>query len=557
MITKSSAFVLSAALAVTAMSGCAQVEATESPTEEAPSVELELLTWNGPDSLANYYEGYQQIVDAYQELNPDVKITIRTEEETAYGSILETGFAGGTASDIIQMKSGQRLTYSANLLDLREFFGETNPYADDQVWMDTFVGGEGAFPVEDNGVNANALLFVPNDGNPEVFAGRMYIFNTQLVQDAGLDPADTPQDFKDFFEWMVALDGNSDVAPIAGSNDVGGKVSQIGYGFGEKYADQFFDSQYNDTDLSGDLFWDKIYTLTSYDGGSAMPLSDLPYYPAMFALIKQHLSYFQDSWTENTPETEVLTFASGKAALMQTSFWDYGSLVGALSESAFPAGYGIFQMPYFGADTLAYAVEQGWITQEEADAAAPYVVTRPATASGAGRHDYGFSLNNSLAEDPEKLAAAVDFLKYLSSPGAQATYVETAQSFSPVIGVPLVDSLSPFVVPEPEGGFAEQVLGYTVIEWGKAGWDVVFTQYLSGAITWQDLVSQVAYPEWAADIPAPDGLATAVADAQAAFDAAADADKEAAQRSLTYAQLRESLYNTYYHNKTGDLVELN
>ncbi len=540
------ALVVSAALAVTALSAC---------TAPEPKIELELLTWHGPDSLTNYYEGYQQVINDYQAAHPDVRITIKSEEDASYGSILETGFAGGTAPDIIQMKSGQRSTFATNLLDLREFLGAESPYADDQVWMDTFVGGEGAFPVEDNGVNANSILFIPNDGNPEVFAGRMYIFNTKIVEDAGLDPEDTPKDFKDFFEWMEALDGNPDIAPIAGSNDVGGKVSQIGYGFGEKYADNFFAEQFDDTDLSNDLFYDKVYVLTNYTGGSEMPLTELPYYPAMFALIKQHLSYFQESWTENTPETETLTFASGKAALMQTSFWDYGSLVGALGESAFPEGYGLFQLPYFGADTLDYAVDQGWITEEEAEAAAPYAVDRPATASGAGRHEYGFTLNKALADDPEKLDAAIDFLQFLSSPEEQKKYVEIAQSFSPVVGVEVVESLAPFVVPEPEGGFAEQVLGFTVIEWGKAGWDVVFTQFLNGEITAEELVKQVAYPEWAADIPDSATLAAATADAQAQLDAATEEEKEGKERALAYAQLRESLYNTYYHSMTGDLTE--
>jgi ABC-type glycerol-3-phosphate transport system substrate-binding protein len=541
------ALVVGAALAITTLSGC---------TAPEPRVTLELLTWHGPDSLTNYYEGYQQVIADYQAANPDVRIEIKSEEDASYGSILETGFAGGTAPDIIQMKSGQRSTFATNLLDLREYLGTESPYASDEVWIDTFVGGEGAFPVEDNGVNANSILFVPNDGNPEVFAGRMYIFNKKIVTDAGLDPEQTPKDFTEFFEWMEALDGNADIAPIAGSNDVGGKVSQIGYGFGEKYADRFFAEQFNDTDLSNDLFYDKIYTLTNYTGGAQMPLTDLPYYPAMFALIKQHVSYFQDSWKENSPETETLTFASGKAALMQTSFWDYGSLVGSLGEASFPDGYGLFQMPYFGAGTLDYAVEKGWITEEEASAAAPYAVDRPATASGAGRHEYGFTLNAALADDPEKLEVAIDFLQFLSSPDEQKKYVDIAQSFSPVVGVEVVDSLTPFVVPEPEGGFAEQVLGYTVIEWGKAGWDVVFTQFLNDEISAEELVKQVAFNEWAADIPDSATLATATADAQAQLDAATEEEKEGKERALAYAQLRESLFNTYYHSMTGDLTEL-
>lgn len=564
MRTRPIALVASAALAVAALSGCSATSpspsgsaSTPTPTPAAtPSVELSLLTWHGPDSLTNYYEGYQQVIDDYQATNPDVRITITSEEDASYGNILETGFAGGTAPDIIQMKSGQRSTFAKNLLDLREYLAGTSPYADGKVWLDTFVGGEGAWPVEDNGVNANSLLFVPNDGNPEVFAGRMYIFNTKIVQDAGLDPKNPPQNFKQFFEWMETLDKNADIAPIAGTSDVGGKVSQVGYGFGEHYADKFFADEFNDTELSNDLFYDKIYALTSYTGGKQMALTDLPYYPAMFALIKQHLSYFQDSWTENSPETETLTFASGKAALMQTSFWDYGSLVGSLSESSFPAGFGLFQIPYFGKETLDYAVGKGWISAQEAAAAAPYAVDRPATASGAGRHEYGFSLNKSLADDPAKLAAAVDFLKFLSSPTEQKKYVEIAQSLSPAVGVDVVDSLSSFIVPEPAGGFAEQVLGYTVIEWGKAGWDVLFTQYLKGDITAKDLVKGVAFPEWAGDIPDSAALAAATADAKAQLEAAAAADKEGKQRALAYAELREKLYNTYYHSKTGDLTEL-
>ncbi len=546
MNKKPIALAVSAALALTALSGC---------TAPEPRVTLELLTWHGPDSLTNYYEGYQQAINDYQAANPDVRITIKNEEDASYGSILETGFAGGTAPDIIQMKSGQRLTFAPNLLDLREYLAAESAYSEGELWMDTFVGGEGAFPVEDNGVNANSILFVPNDGNPEVFAGRMYIFNKKIVQDAGLNPDETPQDFKQFFEWMEALDGNADIAPIAGSSDVGGKVSQIGYGFGERYADRFFAEEFSNTDLSGDLFFDKIYTLTNYAGGSEMPLTSLPYYPAMFALIKQHVSYFQDSWTENSPETETLTFASGKAALMQTSFSDYGSLISALSDATFPDGYGLFQLPYFGADTLDYAVDKGWITSDEAEAAAPYAVDRPATASGAGRHEYGFTLNKTLADDPEKLEVAIDFLQFLSSAEQQAKYVETAQSFSPVVGVELVESLEPFVVGEPEGGFAQEVLGYTVIEWGRAGWDVVFTQYLNGDLTAEELVEQVAFTEWAADIPDSATLAASTADAQAQLDAATEEEKEGKERALAFAQLRENLYNTYYHNMTGDLTE--
>jgi ABC-type glycerol-3-phosphate transport system substrate-binding protein len=524
---------------------------------QAAETTLELMTWHGPDSSTKYYEGYQEIADAYMADHPDVSITIKHEEDATFGNILETGFAGKTAPDIIQMKSAQRATFSGQLLDLRKYLEQPNPYDKrSKRWMDNFVGGEAAFPPEDNGTNANSLLFVPNDGNPDVYAGKLYIFNTKLIADAGLDPQSPPVDWKDMFTWLETLkSAQPDVAPIAGSNDVGGKVSQIGYGFGPDYADRFFSKEFNDPEFANDLYNDKLYVLTCYTGGSQMPLTDLPYYPAMFKLMKQHLSYYQPSWTENSPETETLSFASAKAAMMNTTFWDYDTLVGSLSESAFPEGFGLFQLPYFGKETLPYAVEKGWITQAEADAAAPYAVDRPAAAGGAGKHEYGFTVNKAVAADKAKLTATIDFLRFLSSKKTQDTYVETARSMSPVKGVKLIDSLSHFVIKEPPGGYAERILGYTVVEWGKSGWDVAVTKFLAGDLSAEAMVREVAGDEWVKDIPKLATLEENVATAKAEVEAAAEAEKPDKERALEFAELRLKFYEKYFYDAKGDLEE--
>ncbi|MBB5791707.1 ABC-type glycerol-3-phosphate transport system substrate-binding protein [Jiangella mangrovi] len=550
MTRKTAAAALAAAMTgLAALSACSDGE-----PEQEPEITLELLTWHGPDSTTNYHAGYQQIIDDYTAEHPEIAIEIRHEEDASYGNILETGFAGDTAPDLIQMKSAQRSTFAANLLDLRDYLAEPSPYAEGGPWIDTFTGGEAAFPVEDNGTSPNALLFVPNDGNPEVSAGKMYIYNKALIEEAGLDPDAPPEDWKDLFEWLEALSGNDDVAPIAGSNDVGGKVSQVGYGFGAGYADQFFAPEFNDPAFSDELYNDKLYILTCYAGGSQLPLTSAPYYPAMFKLMAQHVGYFQESWTENTPETEVLTFASGRAAMMNTTFWDYGTLVSSLGEETFPDGFGLFPVPYFGTETLDYAVDQDWITQEDADAAEPYVVDRPANVGGAGIHEYGFSVNAALADDPERLDVAIDFLRFLSSQEEQAKYVETAGSISPVEGVDLIDSMSSFVLEEPEGGFARQILGYSVVEWGKAGWDVDVTRFLNGEIDWDEMVTSVAAPEWVADIPTLETLQGAVATAEQELAAATPEDTEAKEHALGLAQLRLQIYQRYYYEASGDLV---
>jgi ABC-type glycerol-3-phosphate transport system substrate-binding protein len=538
-----------------AMLGTSMLAACSDDPKASASTTISLMTWHGPDSSTKYYEGYQEAAEAYMEDHPDVAIEIKHEEDATFGNILETGFAGKTAPDIIQMKSAQRATFSGQLLDLRKYLNQPNPYDKrGKAWIDNFVGDEAAFPPEDNGQNPNSLLFIPNDGNPEVFAGKMYIYNKKLVKDAGLDPESPPVDWKDLFTWLEALKGQPDVAPIAGSNDVGGKVSQVGYGFGADYADKFFADKFNDPEFANDIYQDKLYVLTCYTGGSQMPLTDAPYYPAMFKLMKQHLSYYQPSWTENSPETEILSFASAKAALMNTTFWDYDTLVGSLSEASFPDGYGLFQLPYFGAETLGYAVDKGWITQAEADAAAPYAVDKPAAAGGAGKHEYGFTVNKAVAKNKAKLNATIDFLRYLSSKKAQDTYVETARSMSPIKGVELIDSLSNFVVKEPEGGYAERILGYTVVEWGKAGWDVAVTKFLAGDMTADAMVEEVAADEWAKDIPKEATLRANVDAAQGEVDKATDDTKAEKERALAFAKLRLEFYQEYYYDAKGDLT---
>jgi hypothetical protein len=80
-------------------------------------------------------------------------------------------------------------------------------------------------------------------------------------------------------------------------------------------------------------------------------------------------------------------------------------------------------------------------------------------------------------------------------------------------------------------------------------------KYLNDEISWEEMVQEVAAPEWAADIPDPAALAEAVTTAEADLKKAKGAEKAEKERAVQYAQLRADLYNEYYHEATGDLVE--
>lgn len=81
---------------------------------------IELLTWHNADT-GNFYEGYVALAEAYEAEHPDVDIVIRSEPESSYNSLLETGFSGGTISDIIQMKQTERTLYNSQVLNLEPY----------------------------------------------------------------------------------------------------------------------------------------------------------------------------------------------------------------------------------------------------------------------------------------------------------------------------------------------------------------------------------------------------------------------------------------------------
>ena len=103
--------------------------------------ELVVMTWHGPYDSTQYYQGYKYLEEEYEKLHKDVDVVLRSEPDAQYTQILDTGFSGGTAPDIILMKSAQRSTYLSDLLDLTPYFLEKSAYSDSDRRIDDFIGG--------------------------------------------------------------------------------------------------------------------------------------------------------------------------------------------------------------------------------------------------------------------------------------------------------------------------------------------------------------------------------------------------------------------------------
>ncbi|MGJ8526975.1 extracellular solute-binding protein [Maritalea sp.] len=62
--------------------------------------QLDFWSWRQED-----VKGYNQIIAAFEEQNPDIKVTFTAHEATAYNTILTTALAGGAGPDIMHTRS--------------------------------------------------------------------------------------------------------------------------------------------------------------------------------------------------------------------------------------------------------------------------------------------------------------------------------------------------------------------------------------------------------------------------------------------------------------------
>lgn len=552
--------------------------------------ELVVMTWHGPYDSTQYYQGYKYLEEEYEKLHKDVDVVLRSEPDAQYTQILDTGFSGGTAPDIILMKSAQRSTYLSDLLDLTPYFLEKSAYSDSDRWIDDFIGGMSSFKLENSGSEAEAKLgymFVPFDSNPNFAEEMMFVFNKKQVAAAGLDPEDTPETYEEFFVWMETLSEDFPNGRIAGNTDVGTKLSHITFEFGNHYYDSFFDAKYSEADVSDALFWDKAYIVLTYSqngfeeeldakglqvpvSGAPMATDSTPYNDAMMEFARQYLAQYREGWISTNDTDAALLFTRGDVPVYTATANTYDTLLSDIEAQGgdkFNAGedaVGLFPVPYMDADTLDYAVEKGWITQAQADSAEPWIAGKYSSVTG-GQFDFGFTINKKVAENEEKLDLAIDFMQFATSKSVQEEYVIKANSISPIDGVRIPESVSKFSSPEPEDGYATQMVGGYSLEWGQGpddNWTVTAYNYLCGDNKYgyknaTELITAISDPLWYGDILQLSAYKDAMDTKQAEYDATTDeAMKEIKALELKIATYRYELYKNYYYEKTGPLTPL-
>ena len=192
MLTRRSALSLGIAVpGLTALAACGPNAAGGSGGSggEDGSASLRLAWWGNPTRDENT----QNVVDAYEEVEPDVSISLEPGEWSGYWDKLATQTAGGDFPDIVQMDEKYLAEYGERgaLLDLADAGLDTSDFAPGSV--ETGELPDVGLAAITAGLNALAFLI-----NPVVF------------EEAGVDiPDDTTWTWDDLIDTAVKITENT------------------------------------------------------------------------------------------------------------------------------------------------------------------------------------------------------------------------------------------------------------------------------------------------------------------------------------------------------------
>jgi multiple sugar transport system substrate-binding protein len=159
------------------------------PTKPPAAEEISLRLWAHQNEAFN--SGYQALIDAYMEKNPNVKITLETFEYDLYIQTLQTAMPAGEEADILQLFGTWTSEYAERLLSVPEDVMSVSE-AKETFYPSTL----GGFIVD------GALYGLPQETNLE-YGG--VLVNKTLYESAGLTYPPAWESMDDVLEDAKAL----------------------------------------------------------------------------------------------------------------------------------------------------------------------------------------------------------------------------------------------------------------------------------------------------------------------------------------------------------------
>lgn len=351
-------------------------------------IELTFSFWE-PSTSKEMETTLGEIASSYEAEHPNVKITLKSQPVDGYQEWIKAQFSAGTAPDIEynQPANMEAQIKAERIVDLTEYLSQPNPYSNSgEAWQDDFVDGKlnAANPVD------GKLCGIPVSG-----LGLAYFYNKTLYDELGLEEPKTWDEMLANFE-VIRQHGETPVAMMGQKEDaVNWMAWEIGTGLvSEKFLSDPTFNVNMDSEFTTNEFYRAIDS-GDYDLTKPGEVQDL--YKLYLDTLREYGTYCNNAMSLDEAGAKAL-FLSGEAAHIFTGSWDIKSF---MENDDIGFEVGAFGFPHFTKDDCEYATDDMTIVDVSA-----------------------IAITENASQSEEKLAAAVDFVQYLTAPDNYAKYVE-------------------------------------------------------------------------------------------------------------------------------------
>lgn len=325
-------------------------------------------------------EVWESIIQKYEEKNPNVHIKLdlsAPKDGSAWRTWLTTTLVGGNAPEIVptHFSWSQEDLKKELLMDLTPYYEEPNPYNDNQIWKDTF-----SETITSQLIHPELQRY--SGVSLQTVAVRIY-YNLDLFEELGLEVPETWQEFMEIQE-VIQEHGMIPFAMAHSTPEDNHYMWVNNMMFNTMMAEQLMSFDYN-----GNEIIDVNEVVAAVDEG-AIDLTEEAFH-AYFPVIKDWSQYWPKGFNALSADQAYEMFLRGDAAMTIGGNWNL-KLMEESNVRTFE--YGTFPLPPLTEDTL------------EGASGTLYEL--------GGTPQSVFVIPSSIAD--EKREAAVDFLRYLTSP---------------------------------------------------------------------------------------------------------------------------------------------
>lgn len=428
------------AISVTLLAGCGSSRKAEAPAETGAGTGGETpvsaaAETGGEETTAAGDTDFSGVTLVFaQDLSTDETANALSEEiikewETKTGAVvkfekqptdyrvwLTTQFTANQGPDvytgiIYDITADYEAGYLYNFKDLYE---KESPYDTGKPWKETLPDSI-----------LERMYLTDNDvpGYPSSTSVVRIFYNKSLFDAAGVQVPETWAEFMDVCGKLKTAGTTPFAFPNASKDD----LSWLW--FNNSVCSQLNNDLVAETDISGNGFIELNEMVKAFDEGTLDFTSDS--IKDSFDLMKDFSQYWTSDYNGLDQKTAIDMFIRGEVAMVQAMSTNLTAISANVGDSF---EYGVMAIPVITTQTNENAMGKSVIL--------------------GGQPDIIFAVNKACEADPVKLAAAIDFAQFMSSPDVQRRFAEGINRIPLSTSTELPDRLSGFIITEEPLRFA-------------------------------------------------------------------------------------------------------